>query len=508
MKAMSLVVNLVVLVNACFAFSAGSARRDLTPSLDGTVYIAGFGQNRTATAVHDPIWVRCLALSDGTTTVALVGLDLIGFFYEPDVVAVRERVRNLIGKPVTVLIAATHNHEGPDTLGLWGPSPFQSGRDEAYVKWVREEIAVCVRDAVRDLRPARLRFCSVRSRRLAETQFDSRLPLVKDDTLAVLRAEEKTTGKVIGTLVNFANHPEALGSRNRWLSADFPWALYEVLDKELGGVTVFWNGAIGGLITPLGDQVTVTDPVTGQPALDASFRKAELIGRMIAEEVLSAPTSTTLSEGHLQVFLQPIFVPLQNPLFRIAANRIIERPVYTKGKPDKRQAPTQISWNGAAIKVSSVMGEDIRTEVGVLAIYHRTTATPKALFLLIPGEIYPELVYGGIVRYQGADFENAPMEPVLMDAVKRLQPAHLFVVGLANDEIGYIIPECEWDENPPWLNNAKERPYGEINSVGPKAARRINEALIGLLKRLSSPRPGAPVKKGKGWAQKKIFPRH
>jgi hypothetical protein len=56
------------------------------------------------------------------------------------------------------------------------------------------------------------------------------------------------------------------------------------------------------------------------------------------------------------------------------------------------------------------------------------------------------------------------------------------LAGLANDEIGYIIPKAEWDETSPWLNNAPEKWYGEVNSVGPEAAPRIVEALRELLK--------------------------
>jgi hypothetical protein len=26
-----------------------------------------------------------------------------------------------------------------------------------------------------------------------------------------------------------------------------------------------------------------------------------------------------------------------------------------------------------------------------------------------------------------------------------------FIFGLGNDEIGYLIPQVEWDEEPPWL---------------------------------------------------------
>ncbi len=470
------------------AFQAGAAKRDLTPSLDKPVFIAGFGNNRTAVGSHDPIWARCLAISDGKTTAAFVGLDFIGFFYEPDVIAVRALVRQRVKRTVTVLIASTHNHEGPDTLGLWGPTPLQSGRDETYMAWVRDQIAEGVAEAIRNLEPATLTFAEDDRKALAELQFDSRIPYVKDRAVYALHAVSKKTGKTIGTLVNWANHPEALGSKNRWLSADYCWALYGRLEELLGGVTVFWNGAIGGLISPLGEEVKAIDPVTGQPAPEESFRKAELIGRFIAEVAAGAvrrPDAVKMNDGTLTVRLSPVFVPLQNPRFRIAAGAgVVNRPIYTQGKADNRTEEREITVDGAKVKARVILGEDIRTEVGVVAIAPSKAQTPTALFLLIPGEIYPELVYGNITRYEGADFRNAPMEPVLIEHARKTGAKFIFTIGLANDEIGYIIPQCEWDEQPPWLNNAKERPYGEVNSCGWKAARQVNEGLVGLLSEL------------------------
>lgn len=478
----------MVVVMPAAAFHAGAAKRDVTPSLDRPVFIAGFGNNRTALGIHDPIWVRCLALSDGKKTVALVGVDFLGFFYEPDVLAVRERVRQLTKRPISVLIAATHNHEGPDTLGLWGPTPLQTGRDERYMTWVREQMAQCIRDAVNNLEPATLTLAKDDRAELAALQWDTRLPHVKDHTLLVLQAVSRKTGKTIGTLVNWANHPEVLGSQNRLLSADFCWALYEQLEATMGGVAVFWNGAIGGLITPLGEEVKVIEPATGQPAPEASFRKGELIGRFVAQvaaEALKGKQAVKMERGSLQVLLQPIFVPLQNHRFRIAAGMgVLTRPLYTKGKVDMRTGTTELSLDGRRTTVKVALGEDLRTEVGVMALYAVGEQNPRALFLLLPGEVYPELVYGGITRYQGADFPTAPTEPVLMEHARKLGAEFVFVVGLANDEIGYIIPQCEWDEQPPWLNNAPQRPYGEVNSVGWAAARRINETLVALLRRL------------------------
>ena len=46
---------------------AGAAHADITPDLKkhGPVYMAGFGNNRVATAVHDHLYARCLVLSAG-----------------------------------------------------------------------------------------------------------------------------------------------------------------------------------------------------------------------------------------------------------------------------------------------------------------------------------------------------------------------------------------------------------------------------------------------------------
>jgi hypothetical protein len=85
---------------------------------------------------------------------------------------------------------------------------------------------------------------------------------------------------------------------------------------------------------------------------------------------------------------------------------------------------------------------------------------------------------GGIARDPGADFPDAPEEK----AIKRLMTAPVrMLFGLANDEIGYIIPKAQWDEKPPFTFGAQKRWYGEVNSVGPEAAPLIASAFQRLL---------------------------
>src|SRR5215467_14283258 len=44
------------------------------------IYLAGFGHNRPATGKHDDLWARAIVLESGATRVAIVSLDLIGYY--------------------------------------------------------------------------------------------------------------------------------------------------------------------------------------------------------------------------------------------------------------------------------------------------------------------------------------------------------------------------------------------------------------------------------------------
>ena len=59
---------------------------------------------------------------------------------------------------------------------------------------------------------------------------------------------------------------------------------------------------------------------------------------------------------------------------------------------------------------------------------------------------------------------------------------HRMVIGLANDEIGYILPKRLWDEQPPFAYGLTKPPYGEVNSVGPDTA----PTLLAAFKRLAT----------------------
>jgi hypothetical protein len=430
----------------------GFAKRAITPELGrGPVYLAGFDLDRKATGVHDDLWARAVAVSNGQRTIAIVAVDLIGVFHA-DVLKARELLRQKAPAAVLV-VASTHNHEGPDTMGLWGKGRFSSGVDPRYLDRVRRAIAETAADALSRMKPGRLVLGRTRTPGLVE---DGRLPRVIDDTLVVMQAVGED-GTTLGTVVDWSSHPEALGGKNTTVTSDFPHYLRARMEERLGGTSVFLVGSIGGLMTPLGLKLTFAD---GRAVPADSFALAQAVGERAADAALAAlrdgrPSASSALEHRSAT----VFVPLENRLFRLAMFLgVLDRRVYSGGQP-----------------ATSLFGDDLRTEIGYLRL-------GDAEALLVPAEIYPELVLGRIQDPQdpAADFPGAPRERALYTL---LASELKLVIGLANDEIGYVLPRSQWDAKAPFAYGRQDDQYGEDNSVGPSAAARLAEGFARLLSR-------------------------
>jgi len=421
---------------------AGAAKRIITPDLEkhGPVWMAGFDNNRQATGVHDDLYARCIAFSAGGRPLVICGLDLIGVFWD-DVQKVRAKVAG-----ADVIVAALHDHEGPDTMGLLGPATGQSGINEAYAAYFVERTADAAREAIGAMRPARLRIAKIKTPELDTFIDDTRPPVVHDPEILAVNAET-LEGAPIGTLINWANHPETLGSKNTLITADYPGYLCAEAERRLRGPAVFINGAIGGMQSPLG---SVVRDAQGRVLPERTFEKAEFIGQRVAALAAEAVGKARVAAVDTIVFREKtIEITMTNAGFQMAAKAGVFR---------GRKQPTA---DGAMV-----------TPVGHI----RMTKGGEALLdiALVPGEMYPELSVGGVERYEGADFPDAAIEPPVK---ARMKAPFRMLFGLANDEIGYIIPRAEWDEKAPYLRNAAKKWYGEVNSVGPDAAPAIVKVL-------------------------------
>jgi hypothetical protein len=420
-------------------------------------WLAGFHDRRPATGVHDDLWARAMVLDDGKTVLAVVVLDAIGLMHDR-VVEIRRRVPPEVGVTYTV-VASTHSHQAPDLMGLWGGRTARSGVNPDYLEQVIDGAAAAVTAAARARRPAALRFAQV-PQAAAPLVTDSRRPIVLDPGLRMLHAVSLETGESLGVFVTWANHPETLWSGNLEVSSDFPHYLREGIESGvvhggrtvapgLGGVAVYASGAIGGLMTTSPD-FPIPDPFGAGDYRRPGFAKARAQGQglaLLVLEALRSPAVVEVGRAGLALRARTLEVPLENlGLALAAALGIVER-----GFP---------SWG------------TVRSEVAAFRI-------GPASFLAIPGEIYPEIVNGGIETPPGADF---PVDAVEVPPLRGLMPGSFkFVIGLANDELGYIIPRSQWDAEAPWLYGEDEETYGEIVSMGPGTAPLLHAALREIL---------------------------
>ena len=104
-----------------------------------------------------------------------------------------------------VLVASTHNHEGPDVIGVWGQSFLHRGVNDQYVESVVWRIERAVRQAEQNLREAQAWYGTAADESLLG---DRRQPVVKDGVLRLLRFTDPADDTAIGLVVQWDCHPE------------------------------------------------------------------------------------------------------------------------------------------------------------------------------------------------------------------------------------------------------------------------------------------------------------
>lgn len=365
----------------------GAAAVDITPPEGAPVWLAGYGFERPMRRIHDPISARALYLDDGARRVALVVADVVGLS-----LAAATRIRRLVGPGIEVVVASTHNHQGPDTLGYWGPAilhavPAETGIRPGYQRGLERRMAQAVARAAWSARPARLA--------AAEAELPPGLvrnlrdPADVPDRMLVLQARS-LAGAPLATLVNLACHPETLGDRAQLLSADFPGPLRAGLEAGGGGVGLFVNGALGGMLTAdVPDAAELQERLTFVGSMGGALAQAALaaVGRVAP---LSGPTPVAYARAEVEL-------AGDNDLYRF-----LERTGLVEARA---RGP----------------GGGLMSEVGRLSV------GPVALGVM-PGEPTPRVgrQVQEILRRAGYDFTG--------------------VVGLGNDELGYLLDPAQFDD--------------------------------------------------------------
>ena len=392
---------------------------------------------------------RAAWIDAGAGGVLLIGIDCVGLS-KATIDRIRDRLFTLCAENncVSINVYATHSHASPDSLGLWGPLAVD-GKNDEYMEALIEAAVQAASAAMSNRRTGELRFGKIETQGIL---YDSRDPQVYDPYLYQLRFAN-TDGEEGLRLLFYGTHAESMRGDNTILSRDFPGVMCDVVTHETGDYAMFLPGAIGGLL--------YTNILTEEGYFDA-VENMELTGNAMADYALSISASTeTVIPPELSVARTTFTASMDNPMYLylkflgVLENEVLE------GDSDS--------------------GYLVRSEMTVLRL-------GDLHIVCMPGEIFPELVFGGQYHYYGTGGENP--KP-LCEIAAEYGAENLLIIGLCNDELGYIVPPSDFlvNETAPYIEKTEdptgENHYEETNSLGPKTAHTIAETFASLLAALA-----------------------
>ncbi len=233
------------------AFSLGYAEVDVTPPVGTVMGGYGFpGGGRTSRGTHDPAYAQvALFQNDAGLAFMIVSVDTIGYFYDygdwgPGVKTLRETIVNaLCGqvalRPEHILVASSHTHCGADLVGFWQRANV--GPDRELLDNMVRWIADAAVRAAADLQPVLVK--SGQTVLDGYTRRDSGCSPVLDNTVAILHATD-LGGTPRLTITNFGKHPTGISELDMQISADFVWGYREELRAMTGAPGMFLQGFI------------------------------------------------------------------------------------------------------------------------------------------------------------------------------------------------------------------------------------------------------------------------
>jgi hypothetical protein len=260
-------------------FQVGAAMRIITPDPLSPVS-GGMGPPAPATKKLGEMSTRAIVVASGDTKFAIVSIDALGF---PSVLVskVAAQVKNI--KPENIIVGATHTHSGPDFYAFPDGKGGQTG-DLKYIEQVCKWMAEAINEADQNLQPAKLR-CAVGNveGQVAYNYYAVELYDPRVNVLQFVSLQDKP----IATLVNYAIHPEVLGNEVGAMSPDLIGPLCERIEKQVGGLALFMNGAQGGMITADNrDLSQVADPLKARWHDKREWSECIRIGEQLANESL------------------------------------------------------------------------------------------------------------------------------------------------------------------------------------------------------------------------------
>jgi hypothetical protein len=400
----------------------GAALRIITPNPLLPVS-GGIGVPKPSKEKKGDLFARAMVFQQGKTRFAIVNVDNLGW---TSILGNKSRALIKGIPPENVLIGATHTHSAPDAYGF----PDMTGKSNAdlkYLDWCVQQIADAVNEASSKLQPASIKVAMDEAK--GKIAYNYYAPALYDPRCGIIQAIATTgpqSGKPIATLVNYAVHPEVLGSERGILSPDMIGPLYQRIESTIGGVALFMNGAQGGMVTA---DTRLEYGKEGQNQKEANtWEECIRIGELLADEAMRiVAKAPVLDKPLLYCTSREIEFPIDSEIMRYILSH---SPLKYEGKRENY----------------------ISTRLNLLNI-------GPAQILTVPGEALPNVGY----------------------YVKRNMATKMpFLFGLTNDAFGYMLAKVDY-------NSFKRYEYVTRTSLGEMTAEIYMEQALKLVK--DSPKP-------------------
>ncbi len=243
-------------------FSAGAAREIITPEVGTLLY--GYNPHQESYSVNDDLNVTALALSENDTTALMLTVDN-GDMGNSVSLDLRKRLSEECGVCVkNILVSCTHTHSAPNLSGVkgWGDINY-----EYYENILLPAAIKASKRAIAELVPAEIAVGVTQSRvginRRAQLQ-NGTISLGQnphgcyDPDMTFIAVRECESKKGILNMIHYGCHGTAAGC-NREITRDWSGVMVDIITRETGVLTAFWNGAIGDV----GPRVTNTRRTSG-----------------------------------------------------------------------------------------------------------------------------------------------------------------------------------------------------------------------------------------------------